>query len=115
MVYFDKIVGDIHELLKGTSSKTFLLDSLHEELINTNSGNLVQFARDKDECKEKFSIRNLGAKIVGDGVVEIDEIVRGLLFDENRTVRLRLRDADRADELICYLHEKTQAIIEMEA
>ena len=42
--------------------------------------------------------------MMGQGVVEFDEIIKGIIFDDNRTLRLKLKDADRAEELICYLN-----------
>ncbi len=55
--------------------------------------------------KEKFVIGNVAAKIVTDGVVEVDEVIKGIIFDKNRTVRITFRDNDRAEELICFLNQ----------
>lgn len=75
-----------------------------EELIHTISGNLVYFNRQRDELRDKFVVKNLNVKMMGQGVVEFDEIIKGIIFDDNRTLRLKLKDADRAEELICYLN-----------
>ena len=42
-------------------------------------------------------IQNLNAQIIGEGVVQFDEIMKGIFFDSNRTVRLTLKDEDRAE------------------
>lgn len=55
--------------------------------------------------KEKFIIKNIDARIVQDGVVEIDETLKGIIFDSHRTVRITFRDNDRAEELICFLNQ----------
>jgi hypothetical protein len=82
-----------------------------EELVHTVSGNLVFFNRERDELRDKFVIKNINVKMMGQGVVEVDEVIRGILFDDNRTLRLKLKDADRAEELICYLNEKEENIV----
>jgi hypothetical protein len=46
--------------------------------------------------------------LIGEGAIEMDEVIKGIVFSENRTVRLKLKDNDRAEELICYLNEKDQ-------
>lgn len=79
--------------------------------MHTVSGNLVHFDRVRDEFRDKFVIKNLNVKMVGQGIVEFDEVIRGIIFDDNRTLRFKLRDADRAEELICYLNEKEEDII----
>lgn len=38
--------------------------------------------------------------------MELDEIIKGIVFSENRTVRIKMESHDRAEELICYLNEK---------
>jgi hypothetical protein len=43
--------------------------------------------------------------------VEFDELLKGIIFDDSRTVRLKLKDNDRAEELICYLNEKEEDIV----
>lgn len=106
MSHFELLTGDPVELLRGTLSKSFQLKNKEEELINTISGNLVWYNKLKVEFKDKFVIKNLSAQIVGDGVVQFDEIIKGIFFDNNRTVRLAFKDEDRAEELICYLNEK---------
>ena len=30
--------------------------------------------------------------------------MKGIIFDDNRTVRVKLKDQDRAEELICYMN-----------
>lgn len=50
-------------------------------------------------------IKNINAKIVQDGVVEIDEVIKGIIFDSNRTFRITFKDNDRAEELICFLNQ----------
>ena len=106
MSYFQLITGDPTELLRGTLSKSFQLKNKEEELINTISGNLVLYNRVKIEFKEKFVVKNLSAQIVGDGVVQFDEVLKGIIFDSSKTVRITFKDEDRAEELICFLNEK---------
>jgi hypothetical protein len=57
-----------------------------------------------DHCLNVFIIKNLDAKIVSQGVVEFDEVLKGFIFDDSRTMRVKFRDIDRAEELICYLN-----------
>ena len=49
-------------------------------------------------------MRNTSARMLTDGLVEFDEVVKGIVFDDNRTVRVKMIDEDRAEELICYLN-----------
>ncbi len=65
--------------------------------------------------KEKFIIKNINARIVQEGVIEIDEVIKGLIFNSNRTVRITFRDNDRAEELICFLNQVHESIQESEA
>ena len=51
-------------------------------------------------------MKNLSAQIVGEGVVQFDELVIGIFFDSNKTVRVAFKDEDRAEELICFLNEQ---------
>ena len=60
------------------------------------------------EYADKFSIKNIEAQIVAEGVVQIDERIPGIIFDSNKTVRLEFSDEDRAEELICFLNEKIE-------
>ena len=34
--------------------------------------------------------------------------MKGLIFSDNRTLRFKLKDNDSAEELICYLNEKSE-------
>ena len=68
----------------------------HEELIHTISGNLVHFNVDNDQCINTFNIKNINARILVEGMVEFDELLKGLIFDDSRTVRIKLKDSDRA-------------------
>jgi hypothetical protein len=111
LVFFDRVVGNIRDMLKGATNKVFPMENPNDELIHSISGNLVLFSRDHDHCKDKYQIKNVNAKIVGAGFVEFDELLKGFIFDDSRTVRLRLRDEDRAEELICYLNEKEEDIL----
>lgn len=61
-------------------NKSFLLKNKDEELINTVSGNLVHFNTATSEYKEKFNVKNLSATIIGDGVVQFDEVIPGIIF-----------------------------------
>ena len=56
-------------------------------------------------------IENINARIISEGTVEFDELLKGIIFDDNRTVRVKLIDNDRAEELICYLNEKEEDFI----
>jgi hypothetical protein len=111
LVFFDRVVGNIRDLLKGATNKAFPLRAEGEELVHSISGNLVLFHRPLDLCRDHFRISNLNAKVVGSGTVEFDELQKGIIFDDSRTVRLQLRDDDRAEELICYLNEKEEDIL----
>lgn len=104
MLHFEIVVGKSTDLLKGMVNKSFQLRDKNEELINTISGNLVHFNRESSEYKDKFIIKNLIANIVANGVIQFDEILPGIIFSNNRTVRLNFRDQDRAEELICLLN-----------
>ena len=106
MAHFQLITGDPVELLRGTLSKSFQLKNKDEELINTISGNLVLYNKIKIEFKDKFVVKNLSAQIIGDGIVQFDEVVKGIIFDSNKSARITLKDEDRAEELICFLNEK---------
>ena len=106
MEHFQLLTGDPVELLRGTLSKSFQLKNKDEELINTISGNLVVYKKSKVEFKEKFVVKNLSAQIIGEGVVQFDEVIKGIFFDSNKTVRVAFRDQDRAEELICFLNEQ---------
>jgi hypothetical protein len=64
LAYFDKIVGSIRDIYKGTINKSFPLSALNEELIHTISGNLVQFNRDMDHVLNIFVANNINAKII---------------------------------------------------
>lgn len=54
--------------------------------------------------KDKFVIKNLMANIVAEGVIQFDEVIPGMIFNSNRTMRIGLRDQDGAEELICLLN-----------
>jgi hypothetical protein len=69
MAYFDKIVGNIRDIYKGTINKSFPLSAPNEELIHTISGNLVQFNREMDHVLNIFVVNNINAKIINEGVV----------------------------------------------
>ena len=98
-------------MLKGATNKSFPLRAQGDELIHSISGNLVVFHRPLDLCRDYFRISSLNAKVVANGTVEFDELQKGILFDDSRTVRLQLMDDDRAEELICYLNEKEEDIV----
>jgi hypothetical protein len=72
LVFFDRVVGNIRDLYKGATNKIFPMEYQGDELIHTISGNLVHFNRERDEFRDKFVIRNINAKIVGQGIVEFD-------------------------------------------
>ena len=111
MVYFDTVVGDIRILYKGPTVKTFPLANPNESLVHTTSGNLVLFAPERDECRDKFVLKNLSTRLVGKGGVDFEEVLPGVIFDDKRTVRLPLVDDDRAEELVCYLNEKESEVV----
>lgn len=47
--------------------------------------------------QDSFSLRHINAKIVSEnGVVELDELIKGIIFDDRRTVRVVFKDADTA-------------------
>jgi hypothetical protein len=100
------VVGNIRDTLKGATNKVFPMQADGDELVHTISGNLVLFHRPNDLPRDHYVIARLNAKIVGGSFVEFDELQKGIFFDDTRTVRLKLRDEDRAEELICYLNEK---------
>lgn len=85
-------MGNIRDTLKGATNKSFPMENPSEELIHSISGNLVLFSREHDLCKDKYEIKNLNAKIIGAGFVEFDELLKGVIFDDNRTIRLKLKD-----------------------
>lgn len=93
-------------MYKGAICKVFPLTVNHEELIHTVSGNLVHFNRQTDQVLNVFIIKNVNARIIADGTVEFDELLKGIIFDDSRTIRIKMKDRDRAEELICYLNEK---------
>ena len=43
--------------------------------------------------------------------MEFDEVLKGIIFDDYRTIRVKLADGDRAEELICYLDRTTETIV----
>ncbi len=49
-------------------------------------------------------MKNLIANIVSEGVIQFDEMIPGIIFNESRTIRLSFKDQDRAEELICLLN-----------
>ena len=65
---------------------------------------MVYFNRESSESKDKFVVRNLEANIVGEGVVQFDEVLPGVIFSSSRSVRVSFMDQDRAEELICLLN-----------
>jgi hypothetical protein len=111
LIFFERLVGHIRDIYKGAICKVFTMSVGHEELIHTISGNLVHFNRDNDQALNTFVIKNTNARILGEGTVEFDELLKGIIFDDSRTVRLKLKDNDRAEELICYLNEKEEDIV----
>ena len=106
--FFDRFVGSKKDLFKGAINKCFPLHQKNEELVHTISGNLVHFNRETEECKDKFQIRNLNTRLIAEAGVEFDEVVKGIIFSDNRTVRLKMQSHDRAEELICYLNERDE-------
>jgi len=96
LIYLDRLVGNIRDLYKGATCKIFPMAVEHEELIHTISGNLVHFNVDNDQCINTFNIKNINARILAEGMVEFDELLKGLIFDDSRTVRIKLKDSDRA-------------------
>lgn len=105
MPHFEEIVGKSSDLLKGVINKSIHLKAEGEQLVNTISGNLVLFNSINSEYKDKFVVKNLSATIVGNGLIQFDEIVPGFIFNDTRTMRLEFKDQDRAEELICLLNE----------
>ena len=97
MAHFELLTGDPLDLLKGTLSKSFQLKNKNEELINTISGNLVLYNKNTVEFKDKFIVKNLSAQIVGDGVIQFDEVIKGFIFDDHKTVRINFKDEDGAE------------------
>ena len=73
-------------------------------MIHTISGRMVYFNRNTDQCLNTFVMRNTSARMLEGGLVEFDEVVKGIVFDDSRTVRVKMVDEDRAEELICYLN-----------
>lgn len=71
-MFFDRVVGNIRDTLKGATNKVFPLQAEGEELVHSISGNMVLFNRPHDQTKDQFVIRNLNAKIIGSGFVEFD-------------------------------------------
>ena len=59
----------------------------------------------KIEYEDKFNVKNIQVQILGEGVIQVDEKIPGIIFDSNRTVRIEFKDEDRAEELICFLSE----------
>ena len=53
-------------------NKSFNLKKKDEELINTISGNLVIFNRQKVEYVDKFCVKNIQAQIIAEGLVQVD-------------------------------------------
>ena len=78
-------------------NKSFNLKKKDEELINTISGNLVIFNRQKVEYLDKFCVKNIQAQIIAEGLVQVDELIPGIIFNSQRTVRIEFRDEDRAE------------------
>ena len=72
LVFFDRVVGNIRDTLKGATNKVFPMQPEREELIHTISGNMVLFQRETDLWKDQYIIKNLNAKIIGAGFVEFD-------------------------------------------
>lgn len=64
-----------------------------------------------DHTLNAFVIRNISAKIINEGIVEFDEVLKGIIFNDYRTIRVKLTDGDRAEELICYLTKTTETIV----
>lgn len=105
LIFLDKLVGNIRDSYKGAITKVFPMAAPHEELIHTVSNNLVHFNTDTDSCITVLAVKRTNAKIVANNSVEFDELIKGIIFDDNRTVRIKLLDSDRCEELICYLNE----------
>lgn len=67
------------------------------------------YQKEENAIQDSFSLRFINAKIVNDtGVVELDELIKGIIFDDRRTVRIGFKDADVAEEFLCYLGEKAK-------
>ena len=88
MQHLELLTGKSTDLLKGMVNKVFTLKNKEQELITTISGNLVLYNPAQADYTEKFSIKNIEAQIVAEGVVQIDERIPGIIFDSNRTVRI---------------------------
>jgi hypothetical protein len=39
----------------------------------------------------------LSATIVAEGVIQFDELLPGIIFNDNRTIRIGFKDQDRAE------------------
>lgn len=72
MPHFETATGNSSDLLKGMFNKSFNLKKKDEELINTISGNLVIFNRQKVEYVDKFCVKNIQAQIIAEGLVQVD-------------------------------------------
>lgn len=99
------MIGQPRELLNNMIIKNFALKDTTQELINTVSGNLVLYNRASLECSEKMTVKHIkGATTMEQGgVIEIEQKIPGIIFDSNKKTTVEFRDADRAEELICFL------------
>ena len=69
MIFVERVIGQIRDLYKGPTCKTFPLTVPHEELIHTISGNLLHFNRESDQVLNVFVIKNVNVRIIADGMV----------------------------------------------
>lgn len=94
--FFQVIMGDLRELLKGTITKVFPLKNPEEDLVRTVSNNFVLYNKKTLEIRNKMAIANTGGEFQGQGIVMLTEKQKGIIFDSENTQVLTFTSNDRA-------------------
>lgn len=107
-------MGVSTEFLKGSVVKLFPLREGEEQLVHTVSGNLLHHNKKTNEIKFTFKMRSTTAVFLGEGVVELTEKVKGIIFDSTNTNKVQFADDLRAEELMVALEISVEGEIKEE-